>query len=253
MRTRVLGALLMMAGVLAATPVILPLFEQEPDLGLKVPPPPPLPPLTLPALGRVECRRTAKVVKIQLFGDSTQAGATRSGFVDRSPARLLQGHMDFMFGPGIVVVEDRAASGTTLHQLINGQDGRNELWPRSVEADIVVVNHGINDLTHGESEETYKADLGRLRLTSATLVLETPNPIREPGIESRVQTMRAIARELRVPLADAYAAVVAVPNWSAYLSDWAHPTQALYEYIVRVSLIPVLVPLVKEMGCASQP
>ena len=99
----------------------------------------------------------AKPVRIQLFGDSTQWGY--DGKTDRAvpqpPAAVLQSAMDARFGAGAVIVTERAVPGTSAAQLLAGTDGRNRPWPQEVDADIVVVNHALNDCDQHVPLATY--------------------------------------------------------------------------------------------------
>jgi lysophospholipase L1-like esterase len=188
------------------------------------------------------------VVKIQLFGDSTQwgkDGETQMQSVN-NPTAVLQRLMDARFGPGAVTVEDRAVSGTTSGELLNGTDGLNKPWPGSVNADITVVNHGINDLFQKVPLETYKSNLRQINVT----VYETQSPLADPRSPlGYPDAMRAVAAERGAPVADVDAYVRALPNWQAYLADGIHPNATLYGLIVTNALFPTLDPLVAKLKC----
>ena len=211
--------------------------------------PPPLE--SLQPLGAATCAATGATVRIQLFGDSTQAGSIGYEMAAKTPAVWLQADMDALFGAGKVAVDDRAASSTTSSQLLYGTDGRNSPWPQSVAAEIVVINHGINDAGHGVGIADYKTLLAMLIDASpALVVLETPNPTSRSYIGEFVQAMREVAAERGAPLADTYAYMSGLPGGGTdYLSDWAHPTEELYGHIVRYSLVPTLTPLVRARLC----
>jgi acyl-CoA thioesterase I len=187
----------------------------------------------------------AKPVRIQLFGDSTQWGYDRKTDrpVAQPPVAVLQSAMDARFGAGAVLVTERAVPGTTAGQLLAGTDGRNRPWPREVDADIVVVNHALND-SHGNVPlATYERQLAALHPT----VFETPNPITVPWpTPPYVAAMRKVAAAQHAPLADVDAWMRAQPNWKSLLDDGVHPTQAGYREIVLKVLMPTLEPLVAE-------
>ena len=188
----------------------------------------------------------AKPVRIQLFGDSTQWGydGKTDQPVAQPPAAVLQSAMDARFGRGAVLVSERAVPGTTSAQLLNGTDGRNRPWPREVDADIVVVNHALNDSHENVPLATYERQLAALHPT----VFETPNAITiDWPAPPYVAAMRKVAAAQHAPVADVDAWMRAQPNWKSLLSgDGLHPTQAGYREIVLKVLMPTLEPLVSQ-------
>ncbi len=185
----------------------------------------------------------AKPVRIQLFGDSTQFGY--DGKTDkqtaRPPAAVLQSLMDARFGAGAVLVTERAVPGSASVQLLAGTDGRNRPWPQEVDADIVVVNHALNDANTHVPLARYAAQLRRLHPT----VYETPNPntVGWPSA-SYARVMRQVAAKQHAPVADVEAWMRAQPHWQRHLTDGLHPDDATYGEIVRQVLMPTLEPLV---------
>jgi lysophospholipase L1-like esterase len=163
--------------------------------------------------------------------------------VAQPPVAVLQAAMDARFGPGTVIVTERAVPGTTAGELLAGTDGRNRPWPREVAADIVVVNHALNDSYRHVPLATYAEQLRRLHAT----VYETPNPV-TVGWPSPpyAAAMREVAATLHAPVADVDAWMRAQPNWPAMLDDGVHPTPAGYRAIVLQVLMPTLEPLVVE-------
>jgi len=187
----------------------------------------------------------AKPVRIQLFGDSTQWGYDRKTDqpVAQPPVAVLQAAMDARFGAGAVIVTERAVPGTTAGQLLAGTDGRNRPWPREVDADIVVVNHALNDSRENVPLATYERQLAALHPT----VFETPNPVTVPWpVPPYVAAMRKVAAAQHAPLADVDAWMRAQPKWPSLLDDGVHPTQAGYREIVLEVLMPTLEPLVAK-------
>ena len=185
-------------------------------------------------------------VRIQLFGDSTQWGYDDKTDrpVAQPPVAVLQSAMDARFGAGAVIVTERAVPGTTSGQLLKGTDGRNRPWPREVDADIVVVNHALNDSNEHVPLATYERQLAALHPT----VFETPNAITvDWPAPPYVATMRKVAAQQHAPVADVDAWMRAQPNWKSLLSDdGLHPTQAGYREIVLKVLMPALEPLVAK-------
>jgi len=188
----------------------------------------------------------AKPVRIQLFGDSTQWGydARTDQPVAQPPVAVLQSAMDARFGAGAVLVTERAVPGTTSGQLLAGTDGRNRPWPGEVDADIVVVNHALNDSNEHVPLAIYESQIASLHPT----VFETPNAITvDWPAAPYVAAMRKVAAAQHAPLADVDAWMRAQSNWKSLLSDdGLHPTQAGYREIVLKVLMPTLEPLVAE-------
>ena len=192
----------------------------------------------------------ARPVRIQLFGDSTQWGwdGTTKLQVAQPPAALLQAAMDARFGAGAVIVTERAVSGSTSGALLLGTDGRNRPWPQEVDADIVVVNHGLNDGHLHAPLAVYRQQLALLHPT----VFETPNPVTVDWDQpAYAAAMRAVAAQQHAPVADVDAWMRAQFRWQALLSDGLHPTQAGYRAIVLKVLMPTLEPLVVKARQAN--
>ena len=185
-------------------------------------------------------------VRIQLFGDSTQWGydAKTDQPVAQAPVAVLQSAMDARFGAGKVIVTERAVPGTTSGKLLAGTDGRNRPWPREVDADIVVVNHALNDSNEHVPLPTYERQMAALHPT----VFETPNAITvDWPAPPYVAAMRKVAAAQHAPVADVDAWMRAQANWKSLLSDdGLHPTQAGYREIVLKVLMPTLEPLVAK-------
>ncbi len=186
---------------------------------------------------------SAQPVRIQLFGDSTQFGY--DGKTDKQtahpPAVVLQSLMDARFGTGAVIVTERAVPGSASAQLLAGTDGRNRPWPQEVDADIVVVNHALNDAYTKVPLPKYAEQLRRLNPT----VYETPNPVTIGWPSSKyARVMRQVAAEQHAPVADVETWMRAQPHWRQHLTDGLHPDDATYGEIARQVLMPTLEPLV---------
>lgn len=206
--------------------------------------------LALLAAGASAAAAAAAPVRIQLFGDSTQWGY--DGRTDRQvphpPAQVLQALMDARFGAGRVVVAERAVPGTTAGELLDGRDGRNRPWPKEVDADIVVVNHALNDARTHVPLRRYAQTLARLHAT----VYETPNPVTVAwDWAPYADAMRRVAADQHAPVADVARWMLARPRWQATLSDGVHPDDATYGAIVREVLMPALEPLVRAALAAG--
>jgi lysophospholipase L1-like esterase len=197
------------------------------------------------------CAQAPRPVRIELFGDSTQWGydGRTERQVPHPPAQVLQALMDARFGTGRVVVTERAVPGTTAGELLAGKDGRNRPWPQEVDADIVVVNHALNDANTHVPLRRYAETLARLHAT----VYETPNPVTVAwNWAPYADAMRRVAADQHAPVADVARWMLARPRWQATLVDGVHPDDATYGAIVREVLMPVLAPLVDE-ALAARP
>jgi len=192
----------------------------------------------------------ATTVYVQMFGDSTQAGYTTnpdntSTIVASNPAAALQAFFTKRYGAGAVIVSSRAVSGTTAKELVAGTDHLNAPWPGSVQADIVVVNHGINDLTHDGDLTAYQLALRKLATAPALVIFETPNAVKEWNLAPYAQVMRDVAKENGLAVVDTYAFTA---DKVGQLSDWAHPTDELYTRISEL-VQPVVAVAVSRLRC----
>jgi lysophospholipase L1-like esterase len=156
------------------------------------------------------------------------------------PELVLQRLMDDRFGGGCVQVSTRAVSGTTSSQLVAGQDGLNLPWPRSVDADIVVVNHGINDVAWGVAPATYADNLRKLsRAQGAQVVFQTPLPVSTSSVDYTPE-MVAVANEAGLQVIGARAYAQGLPNWWRYATDGVHGTSEGYRLLMTNAAMPVL-------------
>ena len=185
---------------------------------------------------------TPHPVSIALFGDSTQVGAYNVG--------ALQRYLEARFGKDGVRIELRAVSSTYSGQLVAGQDGLNLPWPQSVHADIVLMNHGINDAGYSNLTD-YVASLQVLEHAPAVVIFETPNPVSGQAYSTApyAQAMRDVAARAHLAVADVQAYVLGVPNWQADLPDGVHPAAAMHELIAANVTGPVVAKAVQVAGC----
>lgn len=192
------------------------------------------------------------VTRIQLFGDSTQYGhdPVLNEHTAINPTTMLQRAMDIKFGYGKVFVEGRAMPGTTSTQLLNGLDGLNKPWPMSVNAEIVVINHGINDKLKDTGIEQYKYNLRTMAKAPAIVVFETPLPIFH-WVTGYDDAMRSVAMEMNIPVIDSNKYALSFADWYQYAPDYVHPTETGTTLIVNNAKMPVLAPIVAKMraGC----
>jgi len=195
-------------------------------------------------------------VRIQLFGDSTQAGydGSNNQIGPNNPTSALQAELDLRYGRGVTFVISSAMGGTTSQELLAGTDGKNPPWPKSVTSNIVVINHGINDATHyggarfseyGKTLET----LVNLLPPDVTLIFETPNIVKGWDLVPYAQELRNVAARHGLRIADTYAYTSSLPDWNTLIPDWAHPSDALYAMIVKNSLAPVVIAETDKLLC----
>lgn len=176
--------------------------------------------------GDAEC----KPVTVQVFGDS----------IGVRYAAALQVEADLARGPGAVLVEDRAVSGTSSANLIEGTDRKNKPWPAGVGADLVLVNHGTND--RGLNNPNYLHNLQQFSAVGAVVIV----PLPRPSIGAGPDAFRDAA--LTIPGAvDANAYTQAISGWQALFPDDIHPVPELSRRIAR----DLLLPLVPKCGGAS--
>ena len=194
-------------------------------------------------------------VRIQLFGDSTQAGYDGGTLTlaTITPAIALQAALDAEFGAEVTHVTVRAVPGTNSTQLLAGTDGLNQPWPRSVDADIVVINHGINDLISYSDVARYQRTLRQLAVSSSARVtiFETPNIVKGWNVGLYADAMREVAAEVGAPVADTYDYTASLPNWQTLIADWAHPNAELYQEITSHVVGPIVASQVRALKCKS--
>lgn len=182
---------------------------------------------------------TACHVSILLNGDSTMWGYEPGGGGARAavyPELELRRLMDARFGAGVVTVRTGAASGTTSTDALT--------QPR--DADIVLVNSGINDVAYGVPAETYRANLRELAAAGAVLV--TPLPVwQQPGYDG---IMREVAAAAGVPLVDTRAYAESRTDWWQIATDGVHPSASGYVLLAGEVLAPALAPMV-EARCGT--
>lgn len=198
-------------------------------------------------------------MRIQLFGDSTNWGEAPLSGGQRAtpyPETALQTYLDAQLGAGKVVVSTRAVGGTTSAHLVTGTDGTNSPWPQSVKADILLVNHGINDGLLGVTEDAYAANLATLAMAPAVVIFETPLPVIAGwvGAKDYAPIMRAAAAKAGVQVIDTAAFAVSTPNWyGRYAQDGIHPNGLGYQLLVTEVVGPALLPVVKKAAAAQCP
>lgn len=174
-------------------------------------------------------------VTVGLYGDSTQVGWSITQLEPNNPRDALQAYFTAKYGAGAVIVSSRAVSGSTSQEL------------PPLTGDVVVINSGINDMVRygGPRFAEYAATLQTLAKAPTIVIFETQNVTVGWDGAPYAQTMREVAAQNGLAVADVYAFT---EDKAALLSDWAHPTNELYGLISTV-LQPVVARAVSKLRC----
>lgn len=149
----------------------------------------------------------AKLKVIAFYGDSTIRGyKTHSG--EQVAISTPQAFAESLSQPAAWIVRNEGRDSSRVEHLLAGEDGKYPAWRSylpSSGVDIVIVNHASKN---GNPVGQYKTDMRKLiRLARANgkfVILMTPNPIAEGGLEAYVLAMRHLAIEEKVPLIDVF-------------------------------------------------
>lgn len=178
---------------------------------------------------------TCTAPTIQLFGDST---------LDEP-----LGAAPYWIAKWGARVTNRAVGGTNSRELRAGLDGKNLPWPGSVQADVVVINHGLRDgYTPFPAAFTPLAEYrDNLRFfaahsAGARVIFQAPNPSTKEGRDMApyAQAMREVAAEVGSQVIDVYACFQQQADWRARIPDGTHPDAEGLRYIVNVCAAPVI-------------
>lgn len=161
------------------------------------------------------------MVTVEMYGDSTTNG---EGY-----------YIDAKYGANVVVT-CKGVSGTTLKDLIKGENGQIKFSTAlaASDADIVTLNFGINDAFQGYQSFTwYLGEAKRLAtLYNKTILFQTSNPVNTPYFQATsdlANQIRTWAIATNTKYADNYISILNTPNWQSMLVDGVHPNQQLYE------------------------
>lgn len=189
-------------------------------------------------------------VKVILFGDSTMQGSQK--YTLDANGRSALGRWLDAHSTRHVALDDQSAPGTTSTQMIAGWDGvkQGPAWPYKPDADVIVVNHGINDAAR-TLPAVYDLNLRIIASAGVPVVFETPNPVPDMQQDTTgyAAIMRTVAFETNQTLADTFAYVMALPNWQSRIYDGAHPDYLLYLALASDVVGPALLPLVEAVPC----
>lgn len=144
---------------------------------------------------------------IAFYGDSTIRGykAHSGAQVAKSTP---QAFADALAAAPPYIVRNEGADSSRVEHLLAGADGRHAAWRTylpSSGVDVVIINHGSKN---GNPVAQYKADMKTAvklaRDNGKFVILMTPSPISEGGLEAYVDAMRQLAAEEKVPLIDVF-------------------------------------------------
>ncbi|GAB3546960.1 hypothetical protein GCM10027343_25590 [Noviherbaspirillum agri] len=144
---------------------------------------------------------------IAFYGDSTIRG-----YKAHSGAQVIkstpQAFAEALAPNPPFVVRNEGADSSRVEHLLAGTDGRHAAWAKylpSSGVDIVIINHASKN---GNPVDRYKEDMRTAvmlaRQNGKFVILMTPSPISEGGLEAYVDVMRQLAVEERVPLIDVF-------------------------------------------------
>lgn len=178
------------------------------------------------------------VIKIDLFGDDLMFGRDPDqeapmpgvGSLDNYTARIPTPPHELIkvFLPQFQLdINNRAVGNTASGDLLNGSDGVNSTWPDNVTANIVVINHGLQDAKANVDIETYKENLIALRQGIANnqiMVWQTPAPALTVNTAPYADAMIQVANQFNDLVADTRK----ITNWTNELPDGEYPRQLGY-------------------------
>ena len=198
------------------------------------------------------------VVYIELYGDSIMCGRDPDlfddpcgcsprniiGRVPQPPSRLIE-----IFLPQYkLVVTSRSSGLSTASELLDGNDGVNGPWPDYQDANIVVVNHGLNDARYNVPVGEYEETLRQLRINlppDKIMVWQTPTVAKSIDTTEYAAAMRRVAAEYNDIIADAHK----ISRWLGELPDGIHPRQLGYAELVDLCLASAInQAIIKHLG-----
>jgi lysophospholipase L1-like esterase len=189
-----------------------------------------------PAIGSTQPQQP-NTETVLAYGDSTMYGLGGS----TPPTTIINQNL---LAAGLSdAVENLAVSGTQLHELLIGRDGRNLPLEQSLQgkpaARYVLENFGINEAVRLLDLEVYKSSvrlfIQAVRSAGKSPVIITPNPIFVPNeavmalFAENVQAARNVANEEGVPIIDVTAQFQDATR--ADLVDELHPNSQFYKRI----------------------
>jgi lysophospholipase L1-like esterase len=171
-------------------------------------------------------------VKIACLGDSVTGVYYHTGG-RRAYPEMLAVALEQIHPQAKITIINAGISGTTT------QDALKRLQKDVLDhkPDLVTVMFGLNDMVRvplAEYQANLKSIIEKCHAVGAAVLLCTPNAVIETGgrptakLVEYTDAMRAVGRELKVPVCDCYAAHVALREsaplaWRLVMSDAIHP------------------------------
>lgn len=209
-------------------------------------------PETLDIVGKVDRVRSESsielstdTIRIDLFGDDllfgrnpdAKAPITGVGNLDNFTARISTPPDELIkiYLPQFqLITNNRAVGNTTSGDLLSG-DGVNSAWPAGSTANIVIINHGLNDAKANIDIQTYKSNLQTIRQgigDSQILVWQTPAETLTVNTAPYADAMIEVASEYNDIVADTRK----IRDWTNELPDGEFPRQMGYARLVDLVL-----------------
>ena len=178
------------------------------------------------------------IIRIDLFGDDLMFGRDPDqeppipgvGSLNDFTARIPTPPHELIkvFLPQFQLeINNRAVGNTASGNLLNGSDGVNSAWPDNINANIIVINHGLHDAKANVDIETYKNNLIALRQgvnSGQILVWQTPAPALTVNTAPYADAMIQVANQFNDLVADTRK----ILNWTNELPDGEYPRQLGY-------------------------
>jgi hypothetical protein len=197
-------------------------------------------------------------VLIEAYGDDAMYGlnpAVGAPYAFNTPADL-QTLLQNQFGDR-VTVSNQGAPGSTLATLMAGSDGNHLPFDQQMarsKANIVIVNHGVNDSAWGgEDVMQFRALLTQFVATAERhgkiVVLEEPGPVCSANynVAPYVAATDATATQTGSPLIPQYQAMLAIPNWQSHYSGGCYyPDPYIYSAKAPREAV-VLAPIISQI------
>jgi hypothetical protein len=168
-----------------------------------------------------------------------------------------------------MAITTRSVGGSSSFDILFG-DGANGRWPDSIDADIVILNHGLYDARNNTDITNYKQNLTQLRLslprkikiiwvlpTATNNDLTNENSVPDPRVEwnrqNRLQLYINAMREVAIANGDYIADTTKLMNWNKYLNiDPIFPDQDGYRALVEEVLAPTIKNVIRDKNLSTQ-
>lgn len=167
----------------------------------------------------------------------------------------LQTILQAQFG-NRVTVSNQGARGSTLATLIAGSDGMHlpiEQQMAQSTADIVIVNHGVNDsTTGGETTSQFWSLLTQFVAVAQKhgkiVALEEAGPVcsNDYNVAPYAATTDDVSKQSGMALIEQYQTLLAVPNYCTHLAKQYYPDPSIYS-IKAQQEAAVLAPIVQKL------